>query len=72
MGNSKDSTPNDTADAKYDDFKDGSDNSCEDILTKAFIEGVPARLKEELGDGFIDSSDNGSTLGNRDGSFDLN
>ena len=46
VGDTKDSTPNDTADAKYDDFKDGSDNSCEEGLTQAFIEGFPAGLKK--------------------------
>ena len=72
VGDSKDSMPDDAADAKHDDFKDSSDNSYEEGLTKTFIEGVPAGLNEESGDGFIDSSDNGSTLGNRDSSFDLN
>ena len=51
VGDSKDDTPDGTADAKDDDFKDGSESSCEEGSIEVFNEGVTAGFKEESGDG---------------------
>ena len=72
VGDSKDGTPDDAADVKDGEFKDLSGHSCEEGSTEHFIEGMSSRLKEEVGDVYIDGSDKGSILRKRDVLFDLN